>query len=136
MISEKIREILKPQTNEDLFSWTAIKEAITQAEATPTSNMIGTVKYDFVKSVLVHGDGTIIKLTTKENRMLNLLNNKRNTTVKHQEILMDVWGKDDYYALRCMNVYVTKVKKKIMLNNPTVSFLNTHGDGYALVINE
>jgi len=136
MISDKIKEILYPQTDEDLFSWASIKDAIAKIEVTPVSDVIGIVKYDFIKSILIHGDGTIVKLTTKENRILNILNNKRNTTVKHQDVLMDVWGRHDYYTMRCMNVYMMKVKKKIMHNNPNVGFLNVHGDGYALIINE
>lgn len=73
------------------------------------------------------------ELTSKEADLLHLLSVSVNTTVARAEILNKVWGDDGDYVGRTLDVFISKLRKKLE-GDPTVKIVNIRGIGYRLVI--
>ncbi len=72
-------------------------------------------------------------ITQKEADLLRFLYEHRNTVVKREEVLINVWGKDDFFLGRSMDVYMTKLRK--YLKNDTRTVLETiHGIGFRFLV--
>jgi DNA-binding response OmpR family regulator len=50
-------------------------------------------------------------------------------------ILEKVWGNDDYFAAKSMDVYISKIRK-LLKDDPDIEVLNAYGIGFKLIINE
>jgi len=70
-------------------------------------------------------------LTKKEVALLKLLCENKNTLISRKEIMNSIWGKDDYFIGRSMDVFITKLRKYLK-EDPNVSLTNIHGSGYKL----
>ncbi|MCZ4410126.1 response regulator transcription factor [Cryomorphaceae bacterium 1068] len=78
-----------------------------------------------------HSDTT--KLSPKENELLNLLNSYSNRVMPRSEALNKIWGNEDYFTTRSMDVYIAKLRKKLS-KDQKISIENIHGSGYILTI--
>jgi two-component system, OmpR family, response regulator VicR len=78
-------------------------------------------------------DDTEIKLTRRENDLLLLLATRKNQLVKRDEILKALWGDDDYFAGRSLDVFVSRLRKYLK-NDPQVQIENHHSVGFQLRI--
>lgn len=76
-----------------------------------------------------------IKLTPKEARLLEMLYNYRDGLLPREKALTDIWGTNDYFTARSMDVYVTKLRKYFK-DDPNIRIENVHGSGFRLVIEE
>ena len=74
------------------------------------------------------------KLSPKEAGLLRLLCLKKNELLPREEALQKLWGDDDYFTARSMDVYVTKLRKYIK-DDPSVEIKNIHGSGFILEVN-
>ncbi|RLD22344.1 MAG: DNA-binding response regulator, partial [Bacteroidetes bacterium] len=54
-----------------------------------------------------------VKLTTKENDLLKLLNKNSNSILDRNYALKKIWGDDSYFNGRSMDVYITKLRKHL-----------------------
>lgn len=95
---------------------------------------IGKLNFDYDLQAL-SVDGHEFKLSTKEADLLNLLCSHQNNILLREEALMKVWGDDDYFTARSMDVYITKLRKYLR-HDPAVQIMNVHGKGYKLMIAE
>jgi len=75
----------------------------------------------------------IIDLTSKESDLLLLLYNAVNTTVEKEVILKMVWGDDGDYVGRTLDVFISKLRKKLAFDSK-VKIVNIRGIGYKLVL--
>ncbi len=75
-----------------------------------------------------------IELTHKEADLLLLLYNKANTTVERDEILHKIWEDEGHYVGRTLDVFISKLRKKLELDTK-VKIVNIRGVGYKLVVN-
>ncbi len=75
------------------------------------------------------------KLSPKEAQLLELLSTNPNTLISREMALKKIWGNDDYFTARSMDVYITKLRK-ILSDDPRLNIKNIHGAGFQLVINE
>ena len=57
-----------------------------------------------------------------------------NKVLKREEVLRNVWGKEDYFLGRTMDVFITKLRKYVKAD-PTVVLETIHGVGFRLLIN-
>jgi DNA-binding response OmpR family regulator len=73
-------------------------------------------------------------LTKKEALVLKMLCKFINTVVPRETILTAVWGQDDYFAGRSMDVFITKLRKYLS-HDSSISILNIHGIGFKLEVN-
>ncbi|MDZ4824549.1 MAG: response regulator transcription factor [Flavobacteriales bacterium] len=92
---------------------------------------IGNYHFDYNTQKLTEGK-TEIKLTTKENELLYLLCKFKNGVMERGFALKSIWGDDNYFNGRSMDVYVAKLRKHLRLD-PTVEIINIHGRGFKLL---
>jgi len=74
-------------------------------------------------------------LTKKEAQILKMLCKLRNQVVSREVILTAVWGQDDYFVGRSLDVFITKLRKYLK-EDERISIANIHGIGFKLEINE
>ena len=72
------------------------------------------------------------KLTTKETDLLRMLCLHRNGLLPRDLALKEVWGDDNYFNGRSMDVYIAKLRK-YLAPDPRVEILNVHGKGFRLI---
>jgi two-component system, OmpR family, response regulator len=75
------------------------------------------------------------KLSPKEGQLLELLAINPNALISREMALKKIWGADDYFTARSMDVYVTKLRK-YLADDPSLVIKNIHGAGFQLVIIE
>lgn len=76
-----------------------------------------------------------VTLTRKESDLLALLSQHRNQLLPREFVLKKVWGSDDYFIGRSMDVFITKLRKHLK-QDPTISITNVHGVGFRLEVRE
>ncbi len=75
------------------------------------------------------------KLSPKEAQLLELLAVNPNAFVSREMALKKIWGSDDYFTARSMDVYITKLRK-FLSDDPRLNIKNIHGSGFQLIITE
>jgi two-component system, OmpR family, response regulator len=75
------------------------------------------------------------KLSPKEGQLLELLAYNPNAFISREMALKKIWGSDDYFTARSMDVYITKLRKYLS-DDPNLYIKNIHGAGFQLIIKE
>lgn len=101
-------------------------------ESVETVFELGQFVFDSSNLTLTKGSDTRT-LTQKESDVLGLLCKNRDRVLKREEILKAVWGDDDYFLGRSMDVFISKLRKYLK-DDPTVQIVNYHGIGFRLEI--
>ena len=76
-----------------------------------------------------------IKLSPKESQLLEMLAINPNALISREMALKKIWGADDYFTARSMDVYVTKLRR-YLADDPLLVIKNIHGAGFQLIIKE
>lgn len=92
---------------------------------------IGEYEFDSVNLLLKHPSGGEKTLTSKEAEVLKLLFQNRDRVLKREEILTHIWGDDDYFMGRSMDVFISKLRKYLK-DDSRVQIVNYHGVGFRL----
>jgi len=71
---------------------------------------IGKYEFDF-ENLSLDFSGKIKRLTTREAEVLRILCNSRKKIVKREQILTAIWGENDYFAGRSLDVFISKLRK-------------------------
>jgi DNA-binding response OmpR family regulator len=100
-----------------------------QVQATKFS--IGQLDFDY-NNLSLTGTDTNITLTQKEADLLKFICEHRNEVLKREDILLHVWGKDDYFLGRSMDVFITKLRKYIK-EESRAEIQTVHGIGFKFV---
>ena len=79
-------------------------------------------------------EGREEKLSPKEAQLLELLAESPNSLVSRETALKSIWGSDDYFTARSMDVYITKLRK-YLADDPGIVIKNIHGAGFQMVVN-
>lgn len=96
------------------------------------TKMIHIGGYQFLPTErILRTDDEEYQLSAKEAGLLKLLAENKNEGVSRSLILKKVWGKDDYFTSKSLDVYLTKVRKYLK-NNNQLELMNIHGFGYKL----
>lgn len=95
---------------------------------------IGTIFFSHSDLKFDSPQGTI-KLKQKEADLLQFLCMHPNKILKRDEILLAVWGKDDYFLGRSMDVFMSKIRKYLKAD-PQVVLETIHGLGYRFSVPE
>ena len=77
-------------------------------------------------------DGNETILTSREKDLLEFLCTHPNVVLKREEILINVWGKNDFFLGRSMDVFIMRLRKYLALD-PSVMIETIHGIGYRFV---
>ncbi len=94
---------------------------------------IGEYIFDHEHQLLKRFD-TDRKLTTKENDLLFLLCKNKNSVLERDAALRFIWGDDNYFNGRSMDVYIAKLRKYLK-EDESVEIVNVHGRGFKLLLN-
>lgn len=98
----------------------------------PDVVQLGDLEFDY-NHLTLKGDDTEKVLTQREADLLKYLSANANKVLKREDILLNVWGKDDYFLGRSMDVFITKVRKYIK-GQSGVELQTIHGIGFKFVV--
>lgn len=102
----------------------------TEASTEPSLLRIGRYEFD-PRNQLLRLDGESQTLTARERDLLLLLAQHQNQLCHHKEILTQLWGKNDYFSRKSLNVFITKLRSYLS-EDPEVRIDNVHNQGFVL----
>jgi len=133
--------ISKPFNSEELlFRIQAILKR-SQQKADPREEIkeynIGRYHFNFPLRILTHTDETgeesKEKLSPKEAQLLRMFCMYMNDILPRSEALTKIWGEDNYFTARSMDVFVTKLRKYLK-EDTNIEIVNIHGNGFQLLV--
>lgn len=91
---------------------------------------IGLYQFDFEKLILsLNGENQT--LTFREAEVLKYLATKPRQVIKREDVLKDIWGDDDYYMGRSLDVFLSRLRKYLS-SDPAIRIDNIHGVGFKM----
>lgn len=93
---------------------------------------IGDYQFNTLQQILQYENDPAIKLTTKETALLKLLCQTKNQVLEREYALKIIWGEDNYFTARSMDVFITKLRKYLG-KDPRIQIINIHSKGYKLI---
>lgn len=122
----RIQAILKRSKGIDL------KEG--SPEITTNSIKFGEFEFDYTNRFVII-NGVKRKLSTKENELIRVFAENPNKIIARSHILNQVWGNDDYFSSKSMDVYLTKIRK-LFREQSNIELQNIHGTGFKMIVNK
>ena len=127
----------KPIDEEELF--VRIKAILNHLVRVPPKTdasfyKIGNYDFDTYNQKLVL-DQQEQKLTKRESDLLKLLISNKNNLCKHRDILVDLWGGNDYFNRKSLNVFITRLRRYLK-EDSNIVIENIHGQGFILRVKE
>lgn len=101
------------------------------SEPTQLTYTIGDYTLDYKNLKLSIEDGHKV-LTLKEAELLRFLIENKNKVITRSEILVHVWGKDDYFLGRSLDVFISRLRKYLK-KDENIKITNRHGVGFIFV---
>jgi len=95
--------------------------------------VIGKYIFNYDHRIIKLGD-SITKLSPKEADLLRLLCIFMNELLPRQKALKEIWGDDNYFNARSMDVFITKLRKYLK-EDTSLDIINIHGKGFRLIDN-
>ena len=92
----------------------------------------GDFTFDFPKQTLQFKEDDATQLTHREAHLLFHLIKNKNQVLDRSIILNKLWGNDDFFNARSMDVFITKLRKKLSADE-NIQILNVRGFGYKLI---
>ncbi|RLD30355.1 MAG: DNA-binding response regulator [Bacteroidetes bacterium] len=122
----------KPFSMEELI--VRINNLVNRTKLQKTAEIlkIGNFVFDFPKQTLQFKDENKTQLTHREAHLLFHLIKNKNEVLERSLILNKLWGNDDYFNARSMDVFITKLRKKLN-QDETIQIVNVRGFGYKLI---
>ena len=102
----------------------------TDSEDQSKTYQLGTYSFEPANMNLV-GEHESRSLTRKETALLKILCENENQLIAREFILKEIWGDDDYFLGRSMDVFIAKLRKYLCEDN-SLSITNVHGAGFKL----
>ncbi len=93
---------------------------------------IGRYEFDVINQILVL-EGKVQKLTKRETDVLEQLCLNLNDVMNRDEALRKIWGNDDYFNGRSMDVFISRIRKYLNQDSD-IQIINIHGVGFKLAI--
>ncbi len=81
---------------------------------------------------IISFQGKSVKLSAKEAHIFYMVYSNFNQLVERNHIMQEVWNSTDTYTSKCLDVYLSKIRK-IIKNYTPLEILNEHGIGYKLI---
>lgn len=99
----------------------------------PISDEIKVGKFTFnLKKQTLKFNNITEKLTHREANLLYYLIKNKNQVLERSFILNKLWGDDDFFNARSMDVFITKLRKKLK-SDASIQIINVRGFGYKLI---
>lgn len=103
-------------------------DSISQVE----SYLIGIFEFRYSQRVLIHPDGTERQLSSKEAELLRLFCVRKNELIHRQYIMNKIWGNDDYFTVKSMDVFITRLRK-LLKKDSRIEIQNVYGTGFRMI---
>jgi two-component system, OmpR family, response regulator len=128
--------ISKPFSSEELSLRieAILRRCMVNSNDRAESIQIGEYIFDVVNFELIRNKDRH-SLTPKEAALLKVLCSHKNSLVTREFALKEVWGDDDYFIGRSMDVFITKLRKYLK-DDPNVAIVNVHGTGFRLEVKD
>jgi len=125
--------IFKPFSIEELLLKVNIflrRNAGSGLQRTPEESQfkVGHFEFDYNNMMLVSENETI-RLTGREADLLVYFIKHKNKLIKRKDILIALWGKDDYFLGRSLDVFISRLRKFIS-GDPSISIENIPRVGF------
>ena len=75
------------------------------------------------------------QLTERESELLLYLFKNKNNISRHKDILDNLWGKNDYFNQKSLNVFITRLRKYLS-KDQAIKIENIHNQGFIFIISE
>lgn len=123
----------KPFSMEELI--VRIHNLLNRSKVQQTSKVleIGDYVFDFPKQQLQYQKDEPTQLTHREAHLLFHLIKNKNQVLDRSLILNKLWGTDDFFSARSMDVFITKLRKKLSKDSE-IQIINVRGFGYKLTV--
>jgi len=105
----------------------------TRLQKTADDLVIGDYSFDFPKQLLTYKAEETVQLTHREAHLLFHLIKNKNSVLDRSLILNKLWGTDDFFTARSMDVFISKLRKKLK-EDERIQILNVRGFGYKLTV--
>ena len=92
----------------------------------------GSFQFDPANFILIRNNEQV-ELTERESELLQYFLDNKNTVLKREQILTAIWGQDDYFFGRSLDVFVSRLRK-IFAADSAVKIETLHGIGFKLVL--
>ncbi len=93
---------------------------------------IGDYSFDSARRILTYRpESSSCELPNRESEILRRLCEKRGSVVPTKEILLDLWGDDDFFCTRSFQVLVSRLRHKLA-KDARIRIENVRGEGYRL----
>lgn len=133
--------ITKPFNSEELLYRIQAILKRSQAKADPREEIkefdIGKYHFNYPLRILTYNpDGPeeeTSKLSPKEAQLLRMFAMYKNDILARSEALTKIWGEDNYFTARSMDVFVTKLRKYLK-KDENIEIVNIHGNGFQLLV--
>lgn len=122
----------KPFSMEELLLKIRIflKRSLTPGETTTDQNYYKVGHFNFYfDSLILDVNGERKTLTYKEAELLRYFCDNPNKVLSRSDILKQVWGSDDYYLGRSLDVFISRLRKYLS-SDDNIKILNLHGIGF------
>lgn len=97
---------------------------------------IGNYHFNYPLRILTYGDNeNKDKLSPKESELLRMFCLYMNDILPRSVALKEIWGEDNYFTARSMDVFVTKLRKYLKQDDK-IEIINIHGNGFQLRVSE
>ncbi len=91
-------------------------------------------KFEFMpEELILLIDGQKRKLTIKEMELIKYFSENINKVLSRKEILENIWGSDDYFLGRSLDVFISRLRKYFK-PDPNIKIVNLHGIGFKLTV--
>jgi two-component system, OmpR family, response regulator TrcR len=101
-------------------------------EIKQTDFAIGHYQLRYTRNELVY-DHSIIKLSQRETDLLKMLVIAPNEIVLRKDVLLKLWGDDNFFNARNMDVYISKLRKHLE-KDKSLEIINVRGVGFKLIM--
>ncbi|NBC06672.1 MAG: response regulator [Bacteroidetes bacterium] len=133
--------ITKPFNSEELLYRIQAILKRSQAKADPREEIkefdIGKYHFNYPLRILTFDpegpEEEKSKLSPKEAQLLRLFAMYKNDILARSEALTKIWGEDNYFTARSMDVFVTKLRKYLK-KDENIEIVNIHGNGFQLLV--
>ncbi|MHC1702467.1 MAG: response regulator transcription factor [Tenuifilaceae bacterium] len=87
-------------------------------------------QFSFINSeLLLKGPDKELILTVKEAKLLKYFLDHQNKLIKREDILVELWGENDYFLGRSMDVFISRLRK-FLQNEKSISIETVRGAGF------
>jgi len=123
----------KPFSMEELI--VRIHNLVSRTKVQKTAKVleVGDYTFDFPKQQLQFKDDESSQLTHRESHLLFHLIKNKNQVLERSLILNKLWGTDDFFTARSMDVFITKLRKRLK-KDENIQIINVRGFGYKLTV--